>query len=146
MLLALRTTGWISRRSCTRIHTARRARERVEELSGEGWVNADTAVRLRGLYEWRYSRFRAQAESDGTEYDTHSEAYQRLLSEVLEGERQTLLELRNEGRITDEMMRRVEATSISRRAGSRPDRCSRCEQSPNGLDHARYCFEGGRTR
>ncbi len=52
--------------------------------------------------------FRAQAEGDGTEYDTCSEAYQRLLSEVLEGERQTLLELGNEGRISDEVMRRVE--------------------------------------
>ena len=31
-----------------RVQTARRARERVEELSGEEWVNADTAVRLRG--------------------------------------------------------------------------------------------------
>ncbi len=85
-----------------------RARERVEELSGEEWVNADTAVRLRGLYEWRHRRFSAQAEGDGAEYDERSAAYQRLQREILAAERQTLLELRNEGRITNEVMRRVE--------------------------------------
>ena len=91
-----------------RVQTARRARERVEELSGEEWVNADTAVRLRGLYEWRHRRFSAQAEGDGAEYDERSAAYQRLQREILAAERRTLLELRNQGRITDEVMRRVE--------------------------------------
>ena len=91
-----------------RVQTARRARERVEELSGEEWVNADTAVRLRGLYEWRHRRFSAQAEGDGAEYDERSAAYQRLQREILAAERQTLLELRNGGRITNEVMRRVE--------------------------------------
>jgi Na+/H+ antiporter len=91
-----------------RIQTALRARERVEELSGEEWVNADTAVRLRGLYEWRHRRFSAQADGDGSEYDERSAAYQRLQREILAAERQTLLELRNQGRITDDVMRRVE--------------------------------------
>ena len=91
-----------------RTQTARRARERVEELSGEEWVNPDTAVRLRGLYEWRQQRFSAQAEGDGGHYDQRSEAYQRLLREIIAAERATLRELRNEGRITDEVQRRVE--------------------------------------
>lgn len=91
-----------------RIETARRARERVEELSGEEWVNADTAVRLRGLYDWRHRRFSAQADGDGAEYDQRSSAYQRLMIEVLEAERRALRELRNGGRVTDEVMRRVE--------------------------------------
>jgi CPA1 family monovalent cation:H+ antiporter len=91
-----------------RVQTAQRARERVEELSGEEWVNADTAVRLRGLYDWRHRRFRAQAGGDGAEYDERSAAYQRLLREVIAAERETLLRLRNQGRITDEVMRRVE--------------------------------------
>jgi len=91
-----------------RVQTALRARERVEELSGEKWVNADTAVRLRGLYEWRHRRFSAQAGGDGADYDERSAAYQRLVREVIGAERQTLRKLRNEGRITDEVMRRVE--------------------------------------
>jgi monovalent cation/hydrogen antiporter len=91
-----------------RVETARRARERVEELSGEEWVNADTAVRLRGLYEWRHRRFSAQADGDGAEYDERSAAYQRLVREVIEAERQTLHGLRSEGTITNEVMRRVE--------------------------------------
>jgi monovalent cation/hydrogen antiporter len=91
-----------------RVQTARRARERVEELSGEQWVNPDTAVRLRGLYEWRHRRFNARAGGDGAEYDARSEAYQRLVREVIAAERQTLLDLRNQGRITDQVMRRVE--------------------------------------
>jgi len=91
-----------------RVQTALRGRERIEELSGEEWVNADTAVRLRGLYEWRHRRFSAQAEGDGAEYDERSAAYQRLLREIIAAERQTLSSLRNEGRITDEVARRVE--------------------------------------
>jgi len=91
-----------------RVETARRARERVEELSGEDWVNADTAVRLRGLYDWRHRRFSAQAGGDGAEYDERSAAYQRLLREVLEAERHALQQLRDAGRITDEVKRRVE--------------------------------------
>jgi len=91
-----------------RVQTARRARERVEELSGEEWVNADTAVRLRGLYDWRHRRFSAQADGDGAHYDERSQAYQRLVREIIAAERGALLALRNEGRITDEVMRRVE--------------------------------------
>ena len=96
-----------------RVQTARRARERVEELSGEEWVNADTAVRLRGLYDWRHRRFSAQAGGDGTEYDERSQAYQRLIREIIEAERYTLYSLRDEGRIH----RRGDA---ARRARPRP--------------------------
>lgn len=71
-------------------------------------MNADTAVRLRGLYDWRHRRFSAQAEGDGAHYDERSQAYQRLVREIIAAERGALLALRNEGRITDEVMRRVE--------------------------------------
>jgi CPA1 family monovalent cation:H+ antiporter len=93
-----------------RIETARRARERVEELSGEPWVNADTVVRLRGLYDWRHRRFSARQDDngDGGEYDLRSDSYQRLLREVINSQREVLIELRDNGDVTDEVMRRVE--------------------------------------
>lgn len=94
-----------------RVETALRGRERIEELSGEEWVNAETAVRLRGLYDWRHRRFSARRDGGGeddVDYDQRSEAYQRLVREVIAAERARLLELRNEGAITDEVMRRVQ--------------------------------------
>jgi CPA1 family monovalent cation:H+ antiporter len=94
-----------------RIETARRGRERVEELSGEEWVNAETAVRVRGQYDWRHKRFSARRDGDGDgdlDRDARAEAYQRLIREVIAAERDELVALRNAGRITDEVMRRVE--------------------------------------
>ena len=43
-----------------RIHAAEAALARLEELVSEEWVREDTAERLRRLYDFRRSRFRAQ--------------------------------------------------------------------------------------
>ena len=74
----------------------------------EEWVRDDTAERLRGLYGFRRERFRSRfdAESDG-EIEDRSMSYQRLLRELLEAERQALLELQRSGRIDSEVLRRV---------------------------------------
>ena len=92
-----------------RIRAAEAALARLDELVDEDWVRADTVERLRGLYGFRRDRFRERfdAESDGTIED-QSVAYQRLRRELLEAERQAVRQLRRDGYIDDDVMRRVQ--------------------------------------
>jgi monovalent cation/hydrogen antiporter len=91
-----------------RIHAAEAALERLAELEAEDWVREDTVERMRGLYGFRQQRFRERfdPEGDGSVED-RSQAYQRLRRELLDAERGAVQELRREGRIDDEVMRRV---------------------------------------
>ena len=92
-----------------RIHAADAATARLEELVDEGSVRSDTAERLRGLYEFRRNRFRARFDdADDGALEERSQAYQRVRRELLEAERSAVVALRNEGRISDEVMHRVE--------------------------------------
>ena len=92
-----------------RIRAAEAALARLDELVEEDWVNADTAERMRGLYGFRRDRFRSRfdSESDGA-IEGQSLSYQRLRRELLEAERQELRRLRLEGRIDDDVVRRVQ--------------------------------------
>ena len=91
-----------------RIHAAAAALERLEALTGEDWVRDDTAERMRGLYAFRQERFRSRfdPEADGSA-DDRSFAYQRLRRELLAAERSAVQDLRRQGRIDDDVMRRV---------------------------------------
>src|SRR5581483_45100 len=92
-----------------RIRAAEAALERLEELVGEAWVLEDTAERLRGQYRFRIDRFSARIDPDGDgKLEKRSMKYQRLRRELLEAERRAVVELRNTGEISDEVMRRVE--------------------------------------
>jgi CPA1 family monovalent cation:H+ antiporter len=61
------------------------------------------------MYDFRIRRFSARFddEDDGA-IDRQSYAYQRLRRKVLEAERAEIIRLRNVGKITDEIMRRIE--------------------------------------
>ena len=92
-----------------RLRGAEAALARLEELADEDWVNDDTVERVRGTYDYRRRRFAARIDGDGHDrYESRSEAYQRLLREILSAERGELIRLRNEGTISDEVRRRVE--------------------------------------
>jgi monovalent cation/hydrogen antiporter len=91
-----------------RIEVAQAALARIEELAEEDWVREDTAERMRGLYNYRRTRFSARFVGDEDGIEERSAAYQRLLRELLRAQRTTLIELRNEGRIGDEAMHRIE--------------------------------------
>jgi monovalent cation/hydrogen antiporter len=84
------------------------ALERLGELEGEDWVMADTAGRLRGLYDFRVRRFgeRFLEDSDGAN-EAQSLSYQRLRRELLDAERDAVLGLRREGVVSDDVMNRV---------------------------------------
>jgi CPA1 family monovalent cation:H+ antiporter len=91
-----------------RIYAAQAAIDRLGELEGEEWVRDDTAERLRGLYGFRQNRFRERFDPDGDgTIENRSQAYQRLLRELIDAERRAVEELRREGRIDDNVMRRV---------------------------------------
>ncbi len=91
-----------------RIEVAQAALARIEELAEEEWMREDTAERLRGLYNFRRSRFAARFDGDEDGLEDRSVAYQRLMRELLRAQRTTLIRLRNEGRIGDEVMHRIE--------------------------------------
>jgi Na+/H+ antiporter len=92
-----------------RIQAAEAAIARLDELEEEGAVRSDTADRLRGQYEFRRNRFRARFDdADDGAIEERSQAYQRVRRELLETERSAVVALRNEGRISDEVMHRVE--------------------------------------
>jgi len=91
-----------------RILAAEAAVARLAELEAEDWVRDDTAERLRGLYRFRNDRFRARLddEDDGT-IESQSQDYQRLRRELLNAEREALIELRRRGAISNDVWLRV---------------------------------------
>ncbi len=91
-----------------RIHAAEAALARLEELVGEDWVREDTAERMRGAYRFRTTRFRARLDDgDDGAVESRSQDYQRLRRELLDAERQALVELRYTGAISNDVWLRV---------------------------------------
>jgi len=91
-----------------RIKVAEAALDRLEELVEEDWVREETAERVRGLYSYRRDRFAARFDGDRDGFEDRSLAYQRLTVELLRAQRKTLIRLRNEGHISDEVMHGIE--------------------------------------
>jgi Na+/H+ antiporter len=91
-----------------RIRLAEAALARVDELTGADWVRGDTLDRVRGLYDYRRRRFSAREDGDGDHYEERAGAYQRLMYEVYDAQREELIGMRNAGDISDEVRRRVE--------------------------------------
>jgi monovalent cation/hydrogen antiporter len=91
-----------------RTRVAEAALERLEELAEEDWVREDTAERVRGLYNYRRNRFASRIDGDPEGGEERSARYQRLMVELLRAQRMTLVRLRDEGKIGDEAMHRIE--------------------------------------
>ena len=91
-----------------RIGVADAALERLGELEREDWVREDTAERVRSLYSYRRNRFASRFDGDPEGVEERSAAYQRLMLELLDAQRQRLVKLRDDGSIGDEVMHRIE--------------------------------------
>jgi CPA1 family monovalent cation:H+ antiporter len=92
-----------------RIRAAEAALARLDELVGEAWVREETAERIRGQYRFRIDRFSARVDPDGDgKIEKQSLKFQKLRRQLIDVERETVVELRNTGEISDEVMRRVE--------------------------------------
>jgi len=93
-----------------RLIASRAALERLDELELESWTHDDTIERVRGVYRFRIRRFKVRAgkleDDDGIE--DRSLAYQRLMHDIYNVQRQALVRLRNAGEISAEVTRRVE--------------------------------------
>jgi len=93
-----------------RLVASRAALERLDELTSEDWTRDDTIERVRAQYQFRQRRFKVRAgkieDEDGIE--DRSIAYQRLMHEIYLVQRRALVELRNTGTISNDVMHRVE--------------------------------------
>jgi monovalent cation/hydrogen antiporter len=89
------------------------ALDRLEELGEAEWTRDDTTERMRMLYEYRQRRFAIRAgeleDLDGIDaVETRSKRYQKMVRSVLTAQRRRLVELRNSGEISNEVMHRLE--------------------------------------
>jgi monovalent cation/hydrogen antiporter len=92
-----------------RIRAAQAAIELIDEVAPEEWVRDQSAERMRNLYQFRIRRFAARFDGDDDgAIEEGSQAYQRLRRLALDAEREEIVRLRNQGRISDEIMHRVE--------------------------------------
>ena len=81
---------------------------RLEELEAEEWTRDDTVERMRGLYRYRSQRLSARETDDEDGYEHRSRKYQKMVRLVLEAQRSAVVELRNQGEISNEVMHRIE--------------------------------------
>ncbi len=92
-----------------RVHAAEAALRRIDQLELADWTYEDTLERIRAMFDYRRRRFAARVDGDGHEpYEERSSQYVRLMREVIGAQRAALLDLRDGGRIGEEVARRVE--------------------------------------
>jgi CPA1 family monovalent cation:H+ antiporter len=93
-----------------RMVAARAAIARLDELQGCSWIHDRALQRLRGLHEYRAERFEARALATDEEryFDERAEAWVRIARELHTAQRAAILELRDSGEITDEVMELVQ--------------------------------------
>ncbi|HEX5635250.1 MAG TPA: hypothetical protein VFX50_18530, partial [Gemmatimonadales bacterium] len=81
---------------------------RLDALARTGGAPAGVLASARAHYVRRLRRFEAETELDESCSDEYAEAQRRVRHEALTAERRTLIELRNRGEISDEVMHEVE--------------------------------------
>jgi CPA1 family monovalent cation:H+ antiporter len=85
----------------------------LERLGEEDWTREDTVERMLALYRFRNRRLRQRAgelddgEEDG-DLDERSHTYQRMVRQVLDAQRRRVIELRDEGTISDDVLHALE--------------------------------------
>jgi CPA1 family monovalent cation:H+ antiporter len=77
--------------------------ERLEDLADESWVPGAEVAKLRDEYQRRSER-----EGNATTDPGRTEAARRLRAELLRAERRSMIRLRNEGAISDEVLHELE--------------------------------------
>ena len=91
-----------------RLEATRAALDRLDALADEDWTRDETIERMRAMYEYRQRRFKARAgKIDDDGYEERSLVYQQMVQAVLAAQRARLVELRNDGVISNEIMNRV---------------------------------------
>ena len=91
-----------------RLIATKAALAQIDALAEEEWTRDDSVDRMRRAYEYRKRRLAARAgkiEDDG--YEDRSLAYQQMVQSVLAAQRDSLVRLRDEREISNEVMNRV---------------------------------------
>ena len=93
-----------------RLKAARAALTRLDELSTEEWAEQEIVDDLRLHFSDQDRRFTAQYQGseDGANQEQKATAHQRLKIELINAERHTIIELRNQGVINDDVMRKIQ--------------------------------------
>jgi CPA1 family monovalent cation:H+ antiporter len=93
-----------------RLVAAQAALDSLDQVEAEGWAREDTIERLRGLYRFRQRRFKTRAGKieDDDRIEERSITYQRLMHMLYSAQRTAVVDLRNSGDISSDVMHRIE--------------------------------------
>ena len=92
-----------------RVSAARAALAHIDALAREGTVSEDALERARGLYRYRDRRFSARFDDEMDDrWENRTADWVRITHSIIGAQRAALEELRREGVISDDVMRRVE--------------------------------------
>jgi monovalent cation/hydrogen antiporter len=104
--------AWSPDEAVARLGAAQAALDRLEEIeASEPGVPENVIERLRELYQARFARCVAalSGKDGGTPIEDPLKGYRRLREELIDRERGALLEMRDDGRLKQEMFRRIQA-------------------------------------
>jgi CPA1 family monovalent cation:H+ antiporter len=92
-----------------RLRAAEAGLSRLEALAAEEWAPPEVIEDLRGHYRIRLRRLKARSagSSDGR-HETLLQQSRRLQQELLEAEHDTVIALRDQGIINDEVLHKIE--------------------------------------
>jgi CPA1 family monovalent cation:H+ antiporter len=91
-----------------RLGAVKAALAQIDALADEEWTRDDTIERMRAAYQYRKRRLAARAgkiEDDG--YEDRSLAYQQTIQMVLAAQREALIRLRSDGKVSNEVVSRI---------------------------------------
>jgi CPA1 family monovalent cation:H+ antiporter len=92
-----------------RLAASKAALTELEVMADEGWADDEPLNRARQYYEQRKRRFAARAgKVDDDGYEDAAHVRERVLRRLYQAERQAIVELRNAGDISNEVMHRLE--------------------------------------
>ena len=91
-----------------RLVATKAALAQIDELAGEEWARDDTTQRMRRMYEYRAERFAARlGKVDDDGYEDRSRAHQQMVRLVLQAQREALIDMRREGKLSNEAMNTI---------------------------------------
>ncbi len=92
-----------------RLHAAEAALARLDELEDEDWIPRGKIDRFRTQYAFQRARFETLANGSTNEkYEGHSQASDRLVRELIDAQRAVIVQMRNDGHISSDVMHRLE--------------------------------------
>ena len=91
-----------------RLVATKAALGQIDALADEDWTRDETVERIRAWYEYRKRRLAARAGKIQDEgYEDRSLAYQEMVRLVLAAQREALLGMRSDGKLSNETMNRI---------------------------------------